>query len=213
MQATLHTARLTLAPLSDEHLEMEVELDADPEVMRFLGPPRSRAEVLETHRRRVAVAAAAPGLGFWAGSVGGELVGWWILEPAQRAGEAALGSRLLRRHWRRGLAAEGARELLRHGFEDLGLTRVVADTMAVNAASRAAMATLGLRYVRTYHLDWDEPLPGTELGEVEYAISRAEWAAGPAATVSASAAAAGPTTWSTSCTSIPDTAAAGWVHS
>ncbi len=33
---TLHTERLTLVPLADEHLEWEIELDADPEVMRFL---------------------------------------------------------------------------------------------------------------------------------------------------------------------------------
>ena len=190
MQATLRTARLTLAPLSDEHLEMEVELDADPEVMRFLGPTASRDEVLARHRQRVAAAAAAPGLGFWVGSVDGEAVGWWILEPTEPVvpGEAALGYRLLRRHWRRGLAGEGARELVRHGFEDLGLTRVVAQTMAVNAASRATMASVGLRYVRTVHLHWDDPLPGTEQGEVEYAITCAEWAfslAQPCPTVAA----------------------------
>jgi hypothetical protein len=35
-QPTLHTARLTLVPLTDEHLELEVELDSDAEVMRYL---------------------------------------------------------------------------------------------------------------------------------------------------------------------------------
>jgi RimJ/RimL family protein N-acetyltransferase len=178
VQATLRTARITLEPLSDQHLEFEVELDSDPEVMRFLGRPKSRDEVLVAHRRRLAAAAAVPVLGFWAGSVDGELVGWWILGPTRRPGEAELGYRLLRRHWRRGLAGEGARELLRHGFEDLGLSRVVAETMAVNAASRATMATVGLRYVRTFHQKFDVPLPGSEQGEVEYAISRAVWAAG-----------------------------------
>jgi len=36
-QATLRTGRLRLVPLSDEHPEYAVELDADPEVMRYLG--------------------------------------------------------------------------------------------------------------------------------------------------------------------------------
>jgi len=49
--------------------------------------------------------------------------------------------------------------------------------MAVNAASRATMAAVGMRYTRTFHLDWAEPLPGSELGEVEYAITRQEWLA------------------------------------
>lgn len=182
-QATLHTARIALVPLSDEHLEHEVELDADPEVMRYLGDgqPRTREQVEALHRERLAAAHRVPGLGFWAGFVAGAFVGWWILEPPERAdqgpveGQAELGYRLLRRYWRQGLASEGARELLRHGFEDLRLTRIFAETMAVNAASRATMAAVGLRHVRTFHLDWPDPLPGSELGEVEYAITREQW--------------------------------------
>ncbi|GGK82282.1 GNAT family N-acetyltransferase [Mangrovihabitans endophyticus] len=184
-QATLRTSRIELIPLSDDHLDFEVELDADPAVMRYLGDgrPRGRAQVEELHRRRLVVASGVPGLGFWAGRVDGDLVGWWILQPPERAdqgpvaGQAELGYRMLRRYWRRGLASEGARELIRHGFEDLGLDRIFAETMAVNAASRATMSSVGLRYVRTFHLDWDEPIAGAELGEVEYAITAAQWRA------------------------------------
>jgi hypothetical protein len=110
------------------------------------------------HRERLAAATRVPGLGFWVGFVGDAFVGWWILEPPQRPdqgpvdGQAELGYRLLRRWWRRGLASEGARELTRHGFEDLGLDRIFAETMAVNTASRATMASVGLRQVRTFPL-------------------------------------------------------------
>jgi RimJ/RimL family protein N-acetyltransferase len=133
------------------------------------------------HRDRLAEAELVPGLGFWAGFAHGQFVGWWILGPVQRAdrspieGQAELGYRLLRRYWRQGLASEGARELLRHGFEDLHLHRIFAETMAVNEASRATMTAIGLRYVRTFSADWDEPIPGAEHGEVEYAITRDEW--------------------------------------
>lgn len=187
-QATLQTHRLRLVPLAEEHLEHEVDLDADPEVMRYLGKGRARTreEVEEHHRRRVATSARVPGLGFWAGSVDGEFVGWWILEPPERAdqgpvhGQAELGYRLLRRHWRKGLASEGARELVRHGFADLGLTRIFAETMTVNAGSRATMSTVGMEHVRTFHGHWDEAIPGAEQGEVEYAISRGQGLAGAA---------------------------------
>src|SRR5947208_14946477 len=124
---------------------------------------------------RLATAESIPGLGFWVGFAGEHFVGWWLLEPPgwvdQKPiqGQAELGYRLLRRYWRQGLASEGARELLRHGFEDLGLRRVFAETMAVNEASRATMAAVGLRYVRTFSADRDEPIPGAEHGEVEYA--------------------------------------------
>jgi RimJ/RimL family protein N-acetyltransferase len=90
-------------------------------------------------------------------------------------GQAELGYRLLRRYWRRGLASEGARELIRHGFDDLGLSRIFAETMAVNEASRATMAAVRMRHVRTFHQAWQEPVPGSELGEVEYAITRQQW--------------------------------------
>jgi RimJ/RimL family protein N-acetyltransferase len=182
-QAVLRTQRIQLVPLRDDHLEYEVELDADPEVMRYLGRSRQRAEVEQAHRRRLAAAARVPGLGFWVGLVDGAFVGWWLLEPPERAdqgpvdGQAELGYRLLRRYWRRGLASEGARELLRHGFEDLGLYRIFAETMAVNLPSRATMAAVGLTYVRTFHLEFDDPLPGSEQGEVEYAITRERWLA------------------------------------
>ena len=200
-QAVLRTERLRLVPLAEEHLPHEVELDADPEVMRYLGSGTARTpdEVVHYHRLRLAVAEGVPGLGFWAGFTteklgtgqfgtenftSGQFVGWWVLEPPERPdqgpieGQAELGYRLLRRYWRQRLASEGARELLRHGFADLGLRRIFAETMTVNQASRATMASIGLRYVRTFHADWDQPIPGAEHGEVEYAITRDEWLAG-----------------------------------
>jgi len=183
-QATLHTDRLRLTPLSERHLDAEVALDADPQVMRFLGDgrPRSRPQVIERHRERLAVAAAHPGLGFWVGESEGDVVGWWLLEPVlqegvPRSGEVELGYRLFPRFWRRGLATEGSAALLRHAFTTLAVRRVMATTMAVNVASRATMSGLGLRYVRTFHEHHDVPIPGTEHGEVEYDITLEQWRA------------------------------------
>lgn len=184
-QATLRTNRIELAPLSDQHLEYEVELDADPEVMRYLGNGRARTreQVEALHPQRLAYPEHTPGLGFWAGFVDAEFVGLWFLGPPTRPdqgaarGQAELGYRVMRRHWRKGLAGEGARELIRHCVEDLGMARVFAETMAVNTASRATMESVGMRYIRTFDQQWEERIPGSELGEVEYAITRREWLA------------------------------------
>jgi RimJ/RimL family protein N-acetyltransferase len=184
-QLTLTTERLVLVPLGEEHFDFEVELDADPEVMRYLaGRGRDRSEVAEAHRRRLAAADEVPGLGFWAGFAGDQFVGWWLLQPPNGPdqpavpGEADLGYRLLRRHWRRGYATEGARELIRYGFEVVGLTRIFAQTLAVNAPSRATMAAAGLTFARAFisGAPYEELVPGAELGEVEYAITRDAWA-------------------------------------
>jgi RimJ/RimL family protein N-acetyltransferase len=182
-QQTLQTERITLVPLADEHLEWEVELDSDPEVMRYLrGRASTREEVEAGHARRMATAQKVEGLGFWVGLVDGEFVGWWTLQPAHGPdqpddpGVADLGFRLLQRQWRKGLASEGARELVRHGFDDVGLDRIIAQTMTVNAGSRAVMARIGLTYVRTFPTSMTAaPLEGVEEGEVEYEMTREEW--------------------------------------
>jgi RimJ/RimL family protein N-acetyltransferase len=86
-----------------------------------------------------------------------------------------LGYRLRQDAWGRGYATEGARALVRRAFAELGVTEVVATTMAVNTGSRAVLAKAGLRYARTVHLTWPEPLPGNEDGDVEYRLGREDW--------------------------------------
>jgi RimJ/RimL family protein N-acetyltransferase len=181
-QPILRTERITLVPLADEHLELEVELDSDPEVMRhLLGRASTREEVEASHARRLAAAQRVDGLGFWIGLVDDAFVGWWTLQPAHGPdqpddpGVADLGYRLMRRQWRKGLASEGARELVRYGFDEIGLDRVIAQTMAVNAGSRAVMERIGLSYMRTFTTSFTEPVDGFEEGEVEYETTSAQW--------------------------------------
>jgi RimJ/RimL family protein N-acetyltransferase len=191
-QVVLLTERLRLEPLADEHLEHEVELDSDPQVLRYHGGrARTRAEVERSHVERLAHSDRVDGLGMWAGfltegagsSSAPPFVGLWMLTPPHgpdqvfRPDEADLGYRVMRRFWRRGLASEGSRELLRYGFDDLGLNRIFAQTMAVNAPSRATMESLGLQFVRGFQMTFDEPLPGAEHGEVEYELRRKDWLA------------------------------------
>jgi RimJ/RimL family protein N-acetyltransferase len=112
------------------------------------------------------------GGGWWAAheKATGAFIGWFELSPAGD-GVAELGYRLHPDHWGRGYATEGARALVAHGFAT-GLTKVVATAMAVNTASRRVLEKVGLRYVRTFHEDWPEPIEGAEHGDVEYALTR-----------------------------------------
>ncbi len=75
----------------------------------------------------------------------------------------------------RRLASDGAAVLVEHAFGQLGARRVFATTMTVNTGSRRVMERAGLRFVRTFHLDWPEQIEGTELGDVEYALEREDW--------------------------------------
>ncbi|MEU8233140.1 GNAT family N-acetyltransferase [Actinoplanes sp. NPDC048967] len=187
-QPILWTERLVLVPLADRHLDQEVELDSDPEVLRYIfGRTRPREEVVAAHAERMALGRKVDGLGYWMAyrSPGDEdeFVGLMMLPPAHGPDQpddpavAELGYRLLRRWWRQGLASEASRALLAHAFGTVGQTRVIAQTMAVNAGSRGVMAAVGMRYVRTYFPVWDDPLPGADRGEVEYEMTREMWAA------------------------------------
>lgn len=89
--------------------------------------------------------------------------------------EPELGYRLRKAAWGMGYATEGARALVDKAFTDLGASRVFAETMVVNTASRGVMEKSGLRLIRQFHADWPVRIPGDEHGDVEYAITRAEW--------------------------------------
>ena len=181
----LHTERIELRPMTKAHLPLLHRLDGEPEVMRFvLGRARTPKQIDTFWEPRCAdTAADALGLGWWVGFRDGEFLGWWDLgrsdslpSSAPRSQEAEIGWRLMRRHWRQGLATEGAKALLEHGFETVGLQRIWAETMAVNAASRGVMRKLGMRHVGTEVREWEHLLPGSDQGEVTYEITAREWA-------------------------------------
>ena len=171
--------------MTTEHLPWLVELDADAEVLRYiLGRARTAREVHDFWGPVCAdVAADAVGLGWWVGwrRDDGEFLGWWDLSPDRpvptRPSRAEAGWRLARRHWGVGYATEGASALLDHGFATVDLSEVWAETMAVNQPSRRVMTKLGMRHLRTEHRAWQDPLPGTDQGEVIYGITYEEWTA------------------------------------
>ena len=179
LETRLKTARLHMRPLDDDDLTEEIGLDRDPEVLRYLyGRARTSQEVFESHCRRMELSARVDGLGYWvAFAADGEFVGLMMLPPGDEPGTAELGYRLHRKFWRQGFATEASRELLRHAFDDVGLDRVFARTMAVNAGSRGVMRAVGMRWVSTFFPHFDDPLPGSEQGEVEYEMTRADYLA------------------------------------
>jgi RimJ/RimL family protein N-acetyltransferase len=190
MSVYLETERLRLRRFTAEDADLLVELDSDPAVMRFItgGRPTSRAEIeTELLPWWLAYYERYAGYGFWAAieRASGEFVGWFHLRPADddRPREPELGYRLCASVWGKGYATEGSRALVERAFRDLGAERVNAETMAVNTASRRVMEKAGLRYVRTFHQDWPDKIDGDEHGDVEYALTRAEWEAGGAAQV------------------------------
>jgi RimJ/RimL family protein N-acetyltransferase len=189
MTVYLETGRLVLREFTVGDVEDVVELDSDPEVMRYIngGRPTPREEIRdEIIPFWTAYYERDDGYGYWAAveKATGRFLGWFhfrphVGEPPRPADVGIeLGYRLRRDAWGQGYATEGSRALIRKGFTELGAERVYAETMAVNVASRRVLEKAGLRHIRTYVSDWPEPIPGDEHGDVEYALARAEWLAG-----------------------------------
>jgi RimJ/RimL family protein N-acetyltransferase len=182
MEVFLETARLALRRFTEADVDNLYALDSDPAVMRFLngGRPTPR-DVIENEvlPRILQHYEQYDGFGTWAAieKSSGTFLGWFGFRPHEEAhpGEVELGYRLRRSAWGKGYATEGSRALVRKGFTELGVQRVVAQTMAVNTASRRVMGKVGLTLVRTFHQDWPDVIAGGEQGDVEYALTRGDW--------------------------------------
>ncbi|HEX6685190.1 MAG TPA: GNAT family N-acetyltransferase [Candidatus Limnocylindrales bacterium] len=161
MEILLETERLVLRPLAAADAGAVLALQDDPEIMRYLDP--SPVERFYEGGFYAALEKAT-----------GRFAGWFALEP-RGEDEYEIGYRLHRWAWGRGYATEGSIALLDKGFREWGAQRVYAETMAVNARSRRVMEKIGLKHTRTFHVEWPDPLPGSEQGEVEYALIRAEY--------------------------------------
>jgi len=181
-QVFLETERLVLRRFTESDADDLFDLDADPEVMRYVNGGRATPrDEIEEHilPRFLRYYERFEGFGFWAAieKSSGEFLGWFHFRPREGGSpeEAELGYRLKRSAWGKGYATEGARALIRKGFTEPGVRRVFAETMAVNTASRRVMEKAGLELVRTFHQEWPDRIEGDEHGDVEYALTKAGW--------------------------------------
>ena len=141
---TFRTARLVVRPRTIGDLEACLEMDCDPEVMKFIARPWSDPS---EHRAFVQVRMRhdyPTGMGYWTVDTLQGFVGWILLMPLDLHGpEIEIGWRLVRSAWRLGYATEAARPVLYHAWNTLGLMQVIADIDPENSASIRVARKLG----------------------------------------------------------------------
>jgi len=182
MHVYLETERLILRRFTTADVDNLFALDADPEVMHFItGGRTTPREVVEyeTLPAFLSYYDRYAGYGFWAAieKPTGAFLGWFHLRPARDGppDEPELGYRLKRSAWGKGYGTEGSLALIQKAFTELGARRVFASTMTVNVGSWRVMEKAGLRFVRTFFQEWPDKIDGDEHGDVEYALTRADW--------------------------------------
>jgi RimJ/RimL family protein N-acetyltransferase len=176
-----HTQRLVLRQFTEDDAALLFELDSDPEVMRFIGPPwHTDVDGYRQMIRDRFLAQYERGVGFGClavfDRVSGEFFGWVFLRPALehrlaadagfREGELELGYRLRRAAWGKGVATEASRAVLDQAFTAPGPVHVVALALVGNVASTRVMEKVGMKQVRQV------TLPGYDQPGVVYALDK-----------------------------------------
>ena len=174
--------RVRLRQWTDADREPFAALNADPAVMEHFPSTLTREQSDRVHQR-LHDFIDQHGWGFWAADTLADgrpqFIGFvgLLIPPADLHFKPCveIGWRLARPFWGQGLATEGTRALIEAAFAALGARTVTAQTMAVNLRSRRVMERCGMRYLRTFHREWADPLPGTAEGEVEYELTFEDW--------------------------------------
>jgi RimJ/RimL family protein N-acetyltransferase len=181
----LETPRLRLRRFTPADVDLLVELDADPEVMRYItgGRPTPREMYVQTFMPRwFEIYARFPQLGYWAAErrPDHEFLGWFHLRDDRIEPEyLELGYRLKRAAWGQGFATEGSRGLIDHGFQRAGAEQISARTLLGNRASQHVMEKCGLRRVSEFVYPETLKIGDTEdeRRACKYEITRAQWLA------------------------------------
>jgi RimJ/RimL family protein N-acetyltransferase len=166
----LKTERLVLRPFQpDADLDDAFAYMSDPEVVRYLyWEVRTRDQVRAFLAERGSHVLAIE----WPSE--GRVIGEVILRRVSeehRQGE--VGYVLNRAYQGKGLASEATLAMLRHGFEDLGLHRIIARLDARNKPSAALLERIGMR-LEAHYLH-DELFKGEWSDSLVYAMLEDEW--------------------------------------
>ena len=176
----VNTPRLVLRRWRDDDIEPMAAINADPEVMRWIGT----GSVRDLEQTRSGIAAIerqweASGYGLFAieERASGVLLGFtgmavpYFLPEVMPSVEIAW--RLGRQHWGKGIATEASAAALGFGLIDRGLDRIIAIVQIGNDASERIMIKLGMHEERqTIDPATGRPLRVYEITRTGYLAAR-----------------------------------------
>jgi RimJ/RimL family protein N-acetyltransferase len=151
----LVTARMTLVPCTDDHVEGLHAMNADPEVMRYVSGRPEAFEETVAMVERVKRRWIEFGYSWWSfiERESGEIVGAGAIQNLRRdaspepdpACPLEIGWRLRREYWHRGMATEAARAMAGFAFDTVRADELYAVCDPDNFASASVMKRLGMQ--------------------------------------------------------------------
>ncbi len=144
---TLETKRLVLRmPKKDDDYFLYL-LNKDKEVMKYIGPVKTREESSDYFRLARAISSENFGYRIAIDKQSAEFVGWFVLKHLDKTDQIELGYRIMKKYWGQGLATEGAKSMIEMAFNKLNVDKLVAVTEPENSASEKVLIKLGFRFI------------------------------------------------------------------
>jgi len=175
----LATPRLILRSWRPDDLETFAALNADPEVMRYLGAELSTEQATQLaediqerflQRGFGMLPVERREDGVFLGICGINYTPWYPDEE--------IGWRFAGEHWGHGYATESAAAWMSWAFTELGVPRLISVTDAPNVRSIAVMKRLGMVFDHEADLEDDSESGGERFRAVVHSITAEQWRSG-----------------------------------
>ncbi len=150
MNIIFETPRLTLRQMTINDAPLLLELNSDPEVVKYLHEPTLQTiEQAQKVITDIILPQYRNNLGRWAITTKADnnFIGWCGLKYRPELDEIDLGYRLMQKAWGKGFATEAAQETLNYGFGILKLPIITGKAHIENLASIKVLEKIGMNFI------------------------------------------------------------------
>jgi ribosomal-protein-alanine N-acetyltransferase len=156
MHIVFQTPRLILRRFTEADTSLLLQLNSNPEVLKYLHEPLLETEEQAHHvLHNIIFPQYNNNLGRWAIHLNdsNEFIGWCGLKYLSENDEIDLGYRLMPPFWGKGYAFEAAKHTITYGLQQLHLKTIVGRAHIQNTASLHILEKVGMQFIKEEILD------------------------------------------------------------
>ncbi len=156
MEPIIETERLILHEFTLADAQLLVDLNSNPEVVKYLHELPTTLEVAQQVLESVILPQyKLYNHGRWAVHLKSnhEFIGWCGLKYVKERNEVDLGYRFFQQHWGRGYATETAKASIGYGFNTLNMQHIMAMAHVDNIGSQKVILKCGMAFRKEDFVD------------------------------------------------------------